>query len=433
MNKPTPEQMAFYGFAEETFLRIKNGDPLQKMREKAWNQFIHVGLPNQHNEAFRHIKLKHLFSMPFQSGSGPASDFSKITSYIYPECARSYLVFMNGQYRPDLSNITALPKKIMISPLSDAMRTYGTLLNNHWTKSLKEETDPFAILNAALQKGTFIYLPPNTCIEPPIQLLYFAQSMEQCLMITPRVQLFAGQNSEAKIISTYATSSSAPFFFNHVCEAFLEEGAHMHYMQMAHDLSSEWWFFDAFRCVLKKNSSLKTIKITNGALSSRHDYKIALTGENAEAQVNGLSMLSEKREAHTNVLMEHQAPRCRSMQMFKGILTDFSRSSFEGKILVQQDAQKTEAFQLNNNLLLHDHVTANSKPNLEIFADDVKASHGATVGRLDEESLFYLKTRGLTEEVAKNLLIYSFSKEVIDLIPISTLQQQLARRAQNYL
>ena len=193
------------------------------------------------------------------------------------------------------------------------------------------------------------------------------------------------------------------------------------------------WHLDAFRATLKRDSYLKTVSVTEGGMTVRNDYRITLAGENAEALLNGIWMLSDKREAHANIFIDHQAPICRSFQLFKDVLTDFSRSSFEGKIMVRQAAQKTEAFQLNNNLLLNDHAHADSKPNLEIFADDVKASHGATFGQLDPDQLFYLKTRGFSDETAKNLLIYGFCEQVIELIPILSLRQEFSHLVRNYL
>ncbi len=168
-------------------------------------------------------------------------------------------------------------------------------------------------------------------------------------------------------------------------------------------------------------------------MTVRTDYHVILAGENAEALLNGVWMLADKREAHIHIFIDHQAPQCRSYQLFKGVLNDFSRSSFEGKIMVRQAAQKTEAFQLNNNLLLNDHAHADSKPNLEIFADDVKASHGATVGQLDIEQLFYMKTRGFPEEEAKNLLIYGFAEQVIQMIPLESLRNSISERVARYI
>jgi Fe-S cluster assembly protein SufD len=185
------------------------------------------------------------------------------------------------------------------------------------------------------------------------------------------------------------------------------------------------WFFDAFRATLKKHSRLQCHMATSGSKTVRHSYKVALNGENAEADLKGIWMLSGRRQSHVHVQMEHHAPECRSMQLFKGINADASQSSFEGKILVQPEAQRTQAYQLNNNMLLGEYALANSKPNLEIFADDVKASHGATVAKLDPSQLFYLKTRGLSEPLAKALLLQGFCREIIDAIPSDSLRNDI--------
>jgi Fe-S cluster assembly protein SufD len=236
-----------------------------------------------------------------------------------------------------------------------------------------------------------------------------------------------------RLISTQKNLATSGYFVNQVSEFVIDEGAHVHYTQVLCDEHPQAWHLDAVRATLKRDSTLKTVCVTEGSTTVRTDYKIALTGENAEALLNGVCMLSDKREAHAHIFMEHQAPFCRSFQLFKSVLNDFSRSSFEGKIMVRQAAQKTEAFQLNNNLVLNDHAHADSKPNLEIFADDVKASHGATVGQLDADQLFYMKTRGFSDAEAKNLLVYGFCEQVIEMIPLPSLREEISAKARKYL
>ena len=222
------------------------------------------------------------------------------------------------------------------------------------------------------------------------------------------------------------------YFINHVSDFSIEEESHVRFTQNLSETPTAVWHLDATRAILKKNSSFHAFAVTNGSETVRTDYKVTLIGENAESSLNGLWMLQDKLEFHTHILFDHQAPNCRSRQLFKGVLDDFSKSSFEGKILVRKIAQKTDAFQLNSNLLLNDYTNASSKPNLEIFADDVKASHGATFGQLDDEQLFCLRSRGINEFEAKNLLIFGFCKEVIDLISLSSLQNMLIAQAKQY-
>ena len=434
MAQPGLEQETFKTLLENLRAQSSVSDALGKIRQKAWQQYLSLGLPSRQNEAYRYIKLRHLFSQPHSSASQKSLTASQIAPWVYPECKQSYLVFVNGAYTPELSCLDALPAKVAVLPLQEAAQTYGAFLNNHWTISLKDETDSFAVLNGALhQKGAFLYLPPRSIVEAPIQVLHIVNGNDQFQMLMPRLHIFAGAHSNLKVIAVQKNLAASGYFVNQVAELVLEEGSHVHYTQVLCDEHPQAWHLDAFRATLKRDSTLKTVCVTEGSMTVRTDYRVSLAGENSEALLNGVWMLGDKKEAHAHVLMDHQAPCCRSNQLFKGALTDFSRSSFEGKIMVRQAAQKTEAFQLNNNLLLDDHAHADSKPNLEIFADDVKASHGATVGQLDPEQLFYMKTRGFSDEAAKNLLIYGFCEQVIEMIDLPSLREEISQKARRYL
>jgi Fe-S cluster assembly protein SufD len=343
-------------------------------------------------------------------------------------------VFINGQFSPQHSRLKAIPERVVVETLSNGMKTYGSFLNSQSTKNLKEETDAFAAANAALHvDGLFIYIPPKTVLDAPIQLLNIIDTSNIPMFILPRVQVFAGMQSEVSIAATQAVLSGDNYGFNMVAEISIEEDAHVKYTQDASEIKENIWYFDAIRATLKRDSTFKTYNVSQGSATARFDYKATLTGSNAEVHLNGVWMLDGKNEVHHHVLVDHQAPNCRSMQLFKGALNGTSRSAFEGKIMVRQAAQQTDAFQLNNNLLLSDRANADSKPNLEIFADDVKASHGSTVGQLDNEQIFYMKTRGFSEADAKNLLVYGFCQEVIDLIPVPSLHDKLRHVAQGYL
>jgi len=434
MLEPQLESNAFQSLLESLLIKAGSGDSMQKLRLKAWDHFLEMGLPTRETEVYRYIKLRNLFSKSYISSYPTDVSQDTIASYIYPECKESFIVFVNGHYQPKLSNLKALSKKVVVSTLDDAVHTFGAFLNNQWSKSLKEETDPFAIINTALHRdGVFVYLPPKTISVAPLQVLYVIDSRDKPMIQFPRLNLFAGAQSQIDIVSSQALISGNAYCINQVTDIAIEEEGHIRYTQIACGEQPDIWHFDATRANLKRNSTFKTVSVTDGSATLRQDYRVALAGENAEALLNGVWMLEEKREAHTHVIIDHQAPHCRSMQLYKGVLNDFSRSSFEGKILVRQAAKKTDAFQLNNNLLLSERAIADSKPNLEIFCDDVKASHGATVGQLDKEQLFYMKTRGFAEDEAKNLLIYAYCKEVIDMIPLPTLKNFISGRAQRYL
>lgn len=428
----------FQALIVKLYGEFNDNDPLSKFRTKAWERFVQLGLPSRSDDVYRYIRLRNLFSNHYEAAHPVDVNPKAIDPLILPECKDSVLVFVNGHFMAHLSRTAAINKKVVITTLDEAARTYSGFLTNQWTKALKEDTDPFSVLNLALHRGgLFIYVPSKTVLETPIQLLNIIDAQSAPMLLMPRLQGFIGGQSELKIISTQShpdqTVAEQIYATNMAADLLVEEDAHVHYTQIVCGAEDNLWHFDALRATLKRNSTLKTVAITDGAATVRHDYRVIMAGENSEAQLNGLWMLSGKREAHTHVYVEHQAPNCRSMQLFKGVLNDFSRSSFEGKIMVRRPAQKTEAFQLNRNLLLSDRAHADSKPNLEIFADDVKASHGATIGQLDKEEIFYMKTRGLSEVAAKNILVYGFCKELIDILPLNTLQKTISARADQFL
>lgn len=427
------EQESFQDLLEGLRERSTRSDSLEKMRQKFWQRFLEMGLPTRQDEAYRYIKLRQLFSHQYTIGSDKNLQQNQILPWVYPECQRSFIVFVNGNYSASLSNLDALPSKVVVSSLQEAVNTYGTLLNNMSARSLKEETDCFAVINGALHgRGAFIYVPPETKIESPIQILHLLASDHPHEMMIPRLQVFIGCQSEVNIICSQKNLTESTYFVNQVTELILDDRSHLRFTQVYCGEYSQSWHLDAVRATLKSNCTLKSVCVTEGSATVRTDYRVSLMGENAEAELNGISMLSSKSESHAHVFMDHQAPHCRSHQLFKNVLNDFSRSSFEGKIMVRQPAQKTEAFQLNNNLILSDHAHADSKPNLEIFADDVKASHGATVGQLDAEQLFYMKTRGFSDKAAKNLLVFGFCEQVIGMIPVLSPREEISSKARYY-
>ncbi|MGK5594402.1 MAG: Fe-S cluster assembly protein SufD [Parachlamydiaceae bacterium] len=424
----TTEQERFHHLVAGLYNRYKLTDSLQRLRAKYWDHFLDLGLPDRKNDVFKNINLRQLFSKEF---SGPSLEEKRVPSlerYFLPECRGRILVFHNGFFRSDCSELEELGKGVLITSLNDAMKTFGPLLSNQTTERLQSEKDPFVALNGALSTGgCFIYLSPKTEINGPIQILQVIDADEAVLMITPKTEVFMGVESRASFVSTAVQMSGDQFFVNASINFSIGENAQASLTQTALDLSHRGWYFEAARATMKRDSSFKTICVSDGAQGVRFDYRADLVGENAECHLNGLWALKDKREVHHHVFMNHQAPECRSMQFFKGILNDSSHAGFEGKIYIHREAQKTQAFQLNNNLILNDLATVDSKPNLEIFADDVKASHGATVGQLDEDHLFYLMTRGMAKDEARKLLTLGFCDEMLEMLPLTSLREQSAQ------
>ena len=403
-------------------------DPFRSYREKSWHRLCDLGLPTKSHETFRYVSLKELYQASFEPSLPKPIDKSHFAHVILPECQHSHLVFIDGRFSSDLSDISALPSQTVILPLDEALRTHASFLQFHLSRFLKEEKDVFALTNLSLHRnGVFFYLPPQCKVQSPLQTLYLFTDRSSAIN-APRLHLVIGSQSHLDwIASSYSSQSTISHFFLPSAEIFLEEGSNLNLFN-AIDCPTSSWQLESIRAVLKRNARFYSSSFTSGARTWRQSYHVQLQGENSEAHLNGLWMLNQNHTSHIHATLEHHAPHTRSQQLFKGVLRDISQSSFEGKILVRPEAQKTEAYQLNKNLILNSGAIANSKPNLEVFADDVKASHGATVSQLDPQQLFYLSTRGIDPNHARHLLIQGFCREMIEQIPYDSLRQKILRQ-----
>jgi Fe-S cluster assembly protein SufD len=411
---------AFLPILRESYSRELSDGLLGKARAEAWARFLDLGLPERKDEAFRKIRLHDLYARSFVQPKAFAASLEAVEKALLPECCDSALVFVNGQYQPELSRCAALPKSLVVAPLSEAANTYGSFLQNRWT-DLQGEQDPFAALNmAAHGEGAFLYLPANSICSVPIQLLHLVT--EEQIIAQPRQQVVVGAGSELQLIAT--TDGVPNSWTNHSIDISQGENSKVSLIQATPELPLSAWHTDSLRVDLKRDAILNHCSLTTGSVSHRSSYSVAIAGPGAAGNLAALTALHGRRESHAHILIDHQAPHCDSRQLFKTVLVDESRASFEGKILVRQAAQKTDAFQLNNNLVLDRKAHADSKPNLEIFADDVKASHGATIGQLDVDSLFYMKTRGIPEAEARQILLQAYAEELISELPLASLKKQ---------
>ena len=354
-------------------------DDLNELREHAARALKTQGLPKGRKEPFKYIPLSKLYG--FDS------------------------VLSRGQISASDS-----AEEIVILPLRDALKSYGPMLKKQFATN---ETDPFALLARSLvSDGLFIYVPPNQNVAHPICLKDELQKIGDDFQVSSTaVHIVIGRASSAKIIVDADTHLNEYCRLSHISVA-IEDGASL---KMLHNRkgSEDAWEFESVRAYLKKDSSFESFHITEGGKSVRSDLQAVLQGENSSATFKGLADLQGVRQAHQYVMVEHQAPNTHSEQLFKTVLNDQAQSSFEGKIYVHSVAQQTRAYQLNNHLLLGDKAVANSKPNLEIFADDVKASHGSTMGQLNADEMFYLQSRGIGQELAKKMLKSGFCAEIL--------------------
>ena len=409
------------------FHLCKDSDSLTALRMQGWTQFETLGLPDRNNEAYRYVSLRGLYQQNWTLGPIRSISKEEFKDAIDPASLHSHLVFVNGFLRLDLSDLTALPPQIQIMGLDDAMRSHASFLSHRLSKSIREEKDPFAALNLSLHgKGVFLYVPPRIQLKDPIQCVDVTVGDE--IFASPRIHLFIGAQSEITWTTSLAVVNATDSV--HCCNAFidlaLEEGAQCRFYRGLNG-SNQQWSFTALRATLKKESCLKSVTLSGRGICSRQNDVVALIGPGAEAHVQGLTVLNNSTQAHAHLVMDHQAPHTQSMQKFKTIAQDHAQASFEGKILVRAQAQQTQAYQLNNNLILDGRALVNSKPNLEIFADDVKASHGVTVSQLDPHLLFYFKTRGVSESTAKQLLTAGFCQEILKEMP-NRLAQEMQMR-----
>jgi Fe-S cluster assembly protein SufD len=382
---------------------LSRDDALALWRKKYWDRFRDLGSLELKHEAFQYLSLQNL-TLP--KSARKVSDLK-----IRPSKHPFNLVFIDGFFSREHSR---LPEEAICLPLDEAMSSYPVFLQNRMMRTLKEEGDPFAALNGAFQGlGAFFYLPPKIQLTSPLHVEHIFTGSD---MATPRLVIYLGKHANLELIQHWHTEEEESHFANAHVDAALDEGAALSFKNIQKK-APKTHLFHSLRASLKRDSNLKVRLYSQGALISRHSIKVQLLEENGQVLLQGLSDLAKQNNHHVHATVEHLAPHARSRQHFKALLNDQSRASFEGKIYVHSSAQKTESYQLNNNLLLSPESAAYAKPNLEIFADDVKASHGATVSKLDEESLFYLRSRGLSKEEAKLSLIQSFIQELADCLP----------------
>lgn len=377
-------------FLEHASSLFTSQDPL---KVNSWKRFQELGIPN-----YSYLPLSQLRN--FKIASDVEEPFlQKKEDFPYT------LVFVNGKFRPDLSD--PLCDEVSFMPLTEAVIEYPSFLKGHLEGHLQEEKDAFALMTAALsEEPSFLYIPPYTHFKTHIINIQTSKSA------FGRFEIFLGRGAEAEIsLKNYAQTTESSFA-SELIHLHLEEEA-VCYLQKTDQWQSKQWAFSFIRAFQKAKSRLHSIQVTSGALSSRQDIITTLTGPEAKAYLGGAARLKGFNQAHSNVLVRHLAPETFSEQLFKTILEDVSRSSFQGEIFVSKEALKTNAFQLSKSLLLSDKAIAYSRPQLQIFADDVKASHGSTVGQMDEEMLFYLQSRGLSKSVASAMLINSFVNDLI--------------------
>jgi Fe-S cluster assembly protein SufD len=400
---------------------------LHARRATAIDRFAERGFPGPRDEEWRFTPLAPLLHVPFQLAvrRPMSAAASALEQFGFDTGEGSRLVFINGQFTPELSRSRALPKGAFVGNLNDALQQYPEQVQAHLTRHANFESAPFAALNTAfLRDAAMVLLPKNAVVTEPIHLLFVAVGDSEPSACYPRTLVVAGVNTQATIMQSYLGPADAVYFTNAVTEIVAEEGALLDHYKLQRE-SRRAFHLETLQVRQGRSSKFFSNNITLGGVWVRNEIGVGLTGEGCECTLNGLYFGSDNQLIDNHTMIDHAMPHCASHELYKGILDGKARGVFNGKIYVRQDAQKTDAKQTNKTLLLSDDATINTKPQLEIYADDVKCTHGATVGQLSAEAIFYLRARGIGLKEARSLLTYAFANDVVGKIQIEPLRRQL--------
>ena len=402
----------FYIESFKTYESKLNGDSksfLHQLRKDALKQFRETNFPTLRNEEWKYTDISSIVKLNFTPAINSTPErFTKeqINKFLFKDFDCHLLVFVNGIYSEELSLINNLQNGVVVGSLKKLAKENPSVIDSYIGKLSKIDNAFNALNTAYAVDGLVIVVPDGKILEKPIQVLYLNSSSDETMLASPRNLIVVGKNSQASVIANYRGISEKAYLNNSVTEIFIDEDAIINLYKI-------------------QNSVLNHYNITFGGAIVRNDINSVLDGENIETHYYGLYMINGKQHVDNHTFVDHAKPNCMSNELYKGILDDNARGVFNGKIIVRQDAQKTNAYQQNKTILLSKTATIDTKPQLEIFADDVKCSHGATVGHLDDVSEFYIRSRGVPQELAKSMLIRAFANDVIETIKIEPLKEQI--------
>jgi len=414
------------------FMQLKNtkeNDWFSKQRQSAFDIFQESGFPNTRVEDWKYTDVKPIAKNTFSNitESNVASDNNEIDEILIKDLDCVNLVFINGAYSEKYSDIKNISSKIVIKSMADALINDESLLKKHLTKHINQELNSFTALNTAfIQDGAYINISANTNIDKPINITYISRDSNHPFATHPRNLIVMGENSNATVIENYVGSGKVNYFTNSVTETVLLQGAVLKHYKIQQEGSSAF-HIASLNTSQSKDSRFESHLVSIGGALVRNNINASLNEEGAEIIMNGLYMTEDVQHVDNHTRVDHLKPHTQSHQNYRGVLNGKSRGVFNGKVVVHPQAQKIEAYQNNANLLLSDDAEIDTKPELEIYADDVKCTHGATVGQLDDDMLFYLRSRAVDEKTARSLLTYAFADEVISEINIKEIQNKLER------
>lgn len=401
---------------------------LKQLRTQAIDLAGQQRLPTVRDEEWRFTDISPLAKLSFKPAQASRTlELSDIEPFFIQE-AGCQLVFVDGFFAPELSSIVD-KEQLVIGNLSSLVPDHAPAIAAHLGQHVQFRNNIFAALNTAfLQDGALIIVPKNTTVKTPVHLLFIATQKETTSY--PRCLVIGETNSQVTVIEDYVSFQDGAYITNSVAEFNLAPNAHAEHIRIQRENTRA---FHLANCAvsLEHTSRYQSVSVTLGAQISRYNLDIGFKSEAAECAIDGLTLINSEQLADTHTCIDHLKPNCTSHQLHKCIVDDAAHAVFNGKIIVRPNAQRTNSSQSNRNLLLSKKAQMDTKPQLEIFADDVKCGHGATVGQLDNEEIFYLKSRGLPEITARNLLTYAFGAEVLDRISVTSVKRQLEQTVLN--
>jgi Fe-S cluster assembly protein SufD len=406
------------------------------LRKAGMASFAEQGFPTLQHEDWRFTNIAPITKMNFHPARQIAfngAESKALSEAVFSTMSGHRLVFANGFFCEKLSHIKAVAGGVIIENLATAYAKYPDLIAKHLGKYATTKDNAFAALNQAFfSDGAFIFVPSGVAVEEPVQLIYLSSAEQKGESIQPRNLIIAAANSKLTVIESYLSAGSAAYLTNAVTELVAGDNAHVEHVKLQ-DEAAAAFHIATIAGEFGRASHVQVHSFALGAKISRTNIRTKLAGEGLECVLNGLYVTKGEQIADHHMIVEHAQPNCASHEYFNGILDDKSKGVFHGRIYVHPVAQKTDAKQTNKNLLLSDDATADTKPQLEIYADDVKCTHGATIGQLNDESIFYLRTRGIGSETARRMLIHAFAGEIIERIKCEPAREELDKLVWNRL
>ena len=408
--------------------KIKDNEDLHEVRNHAIKNFENKGFPTKKEEAWKYTSLNAILKNDFSvfPKKENAIEFKDVKKYFLHEIDTYKVVFIDGIFSSFLSSTThdGLDVCLMASALTKPK--YKMVMDSYFNQIACKD-DSLTSLNTAFSlEGAYINIPKSKVVEKPIEIIYFSTGNEAALMVQPRNLIIVGENAHVQIVERHQSLNSNPVLTNSVTEIFAQKRAIVDYYKVQNDVQTAN-LIDNTYIAQKQESRVAVHTFSFGGNITRNNLNFYHQGERIDSTLKGITIIGDKQHVDHYTLVQHATPNCESHQNYKTILHDNSTGVFNGKIFVEKEAQKTDAFQQNNNILIGDKATINAKPQLEIFADDVKCSHGCTIGQLDESAMFYMQQRGIPKKEAKALLMYAFTSEVTNSVKIPELKAKIAR------